>query len=95
MEKTAAPDPSPCGHVEDVQPCHGGDPDARLPPKDAGWIVARGAGVAALGLLCAAALGEGWFMALFIPVLLTAVSLWRRREGSRQQPPSRRRGRRT
>jgi hypothetical protein len=52
-----------------------------------------------IGLACAAALGEGWFMAVFIPVLLTAFNLshWRaaRRGHGPARPANRRAGHHT
>lgn len=93
MEKPVANDLSSSGRVEDMTPGSGCDRKAWL--GGGGWIVARGAGAAALGLLCAAALGEGWFVALLIPVLLTAVNLWHWRKLSRPQPPFWQRDRRT
>jgi hypothetical protein len=88
MDKPVATDLSSSGRVKDMTQGSGRDRKARLALGGTGWIAARGAGIAALGLLCAAALDEGWFMALWIPVLLTAVKLWQRRKGGRQQPPS-------
>lgn len=88
MEKPVTKDLSSSGRVEGMTPGTGGDRKAWHALGGAGWIVARGAGIAALGLLCAAALDEGWFMALFIPVLLTAIKLWHWRKDSRPQPPS-------
>ena len=81
MDKPVATDLSSSGRVEDMTQGSGRDRKARLALGGTGWI-------AVLGLLCAAAFDEGWFMALWIPVLLTAVKLWQRRKGGHQQPPS-------
>ena len=88
MDKPVATDLSSSGRVKHMTQGSGRDRKARLALGGTGWIAARGAGIAALGLLCAAALDEGWFMALFIPVLLTAIKLWHWRKDSRPQPPS-------